>query len=65
MTDRVNCPMRHENGNCLPHGGFCLAVNDETCEALHNAFQNGRNTVMSEIAQFLAKKNWYRRERND
>lgn len=65
MTDRENCPMRHENGNCLPCGGFCLAVNDEICEALHNAFQNGRNTVMSEIAQFFAKKNWYRRERNE
>jgi hypothetical protein len=29
ILDRANCPMRHENGNCLPAGGFCTAVNDE------------------------------------
>lgn len=28
---RENCPYRHENGNCLPVGGFCLAVADEYC----------------------------------
>lgn len=39
--DRANCPMRHENGNCLPCGGFCAAVNDPICEALHNAFYHG------------------------
>lgn len=41
MTDRENCPMRHENGNCLPLGGFCLAVNDEICETLHQAYHRG------------------------
>ena len=38
---RINCPMRHENGNCLVCGGFCLAVNDAICEALHNAYYKG------------------------
>ncbi len=33
--------MRHENGNCLVCGGFCLAVNDSICEALHNAYYKG------------------------
>lgn len=36
MADRENCPMRLENGNCLPCGGFCTAVNDEICRALHD-----------------------------
>lgn len=39
--DRKNCPMRHRNGNCLPCGGFCTAVNNEICDALHNAYQSG------------------------
>ena len=38
---RKNCPMRHENGNCLVAGGFCTAVNDPICEALHNAYDTG------------------------
>jgi hypothetical protein len=41
MTDRKDCPMRHENGNCLPAGGFCTSVNDSICEALHNAYNCG------------------------
>lgn len=39
--ERKNCPMRHKNGNCMPCGGFCTAVNDEICEALHNAYNSG------------------------
>ena len=37
------CPMRHqENGNCLPHGGFCLnAVSDSACEVMHKAYEMG------------------------
>ena len=31
------CDMRHENGNCLPAGGFCTA-NRNICEALQNAY---------------------------
>lgn len=38
---RKDCPMRHENGNCQPAGGFCTAVNDPICEALHNAYNEG------------------------
>lgn len=49
MSDtRKNCPMRHENGNCLPCGGFCTAVNDEICHALHNAYTKGHNSAMIE-----------------
>ena len=29
---RKNCKYRHDNGNCLKVGGFCLAVSDEHCE---------------------------------
>ena len=43
MVDRKDCPMRHENGNCLPAGGFCTAVNDSICEALHNAYRHGES----------------------
>ena len=38
---REGCVMRHDNGNCLPMGGFCTAVNDAICDALHNAFDKG------------------------
>ena len=41
ITDRKNCPMRHENGNCLPAGRFCTAVNNEICSALHKAYYSG------------------------
>ena len=40
---RKDCPMRHENGNCLPAGGFCTAVNESICEVLHNAYYMGRH----------------------
>ena len=36
-----NCPMRHENGNCLPMGGFCNTLKSELCDALHQAFEKG------------------------
>lgn len=38
---RKDCPMRHENGNCMPAGGFCTANNDCICKALHNAYDDG------------------------
>ena len=38
---RKICPMRHENGNCLPCGGFCTAVNDPICMAVQNAYDMG------------------------
>lgn len=36
-----NCAMRHQNGNCLPAGGFCTA-NANICKALRNAYNMGR-----------------------
>lgn len=44
--NRENCPMRHENGNCTVAGGFCTAVNDPVCEALHNAFDCGHRSAI-------------------
>ena len=48
MAEKTNverhetCPMRHaENGNCLPHGGFCTSVAPLICEAMHHAYQDG------------------------
>lgn len=46
MERKGPCPMRHANGNCLPCGGFCLAVNDEICTALHSAYQRGRTSAL-------------------
>lgn len=41
-VNRADCPMRHaDNGNCLPAGGFCTAVNDPICEAMQNAYHQG------------------------
>ena len=47
---RKDCPMRHsDNGNCLPAGGFCTAVSDPICKALHNAYSCGWYTLYSEV----------------
>lgn len=35
------CPMRHENGNCLPTGGFCTDIDVPICKALLNAYTMG------------------------
>ena len=40
-NNREDCTMRHENGNCLPCGGFCTAVNNEICYALQQAYNKG------------------------
>ena len=53
---RLNCPMRHENGNCLPAGGFCTAVNDAICEALHNAFRHGESSANERMMLALMKQ---------
>lgn len=51
-VDRSECPMRHENGNCTVAGGFCTAVNDPICEALHNAYDCGfRASIADRIAK--------------
>lgn len=39
--DRENCPMRADNGNCLPVGGFCTAVSDIYCEIAHMSYGRG------------------------
>ena len=55
---RKDCPMRHENGNCTVAGGFCTAVNDPVCEALHNAFDCGHRSALRQQEHFrdLTKK---------
>ena len=53
MTDkRKDCPMRHENGNCSVAGGFCTAVNNPICEALHNAFDCGYRSALRQQVHF-------------
>ena len=64
MADRKDCPMRHENGNCLPCGGFCTAVNDSICEALHNAYKHGASDRTSSILKGMAEIAWTRRHNN-
>ena len=58
--DRTDCPMRHtENGNCLPHGGFCTSVSDEICQALHNAYKQGENdTLINFLERFNTSRGW-------
>ena len=60
--------MRHENGNCMPAGGFCTAVNNPICEALHNAYDTGRRAVdvaevraeaIKELAERLVVEKYY------
>ena len=54
---RLNCPMRHDNGNCLPCGGFCTAVNDSICESLHNAFRHGQTAEYERLTLEVIKEN--------
>ena len=44
----MRCPLMHENGNCLPVGGFCTAVQDEICFALRKAYEDGKFDGMRE-----------------
>lgn len=53
---RKDCPMRHENGNCIPAGGFCTAVNDPICEALHNAYECGEDAQREWAILLLAEQ---------
>ena len=50
------CRMRHKNGNCLASGGFCTAVNKPICEALHNAYRMGVDNTVTDLAEWLTKK---------
>lgn len=54
--NRKDCPMRHENGNCTVAGGFCTAVNDPICEALHNAYECGKSDFIDEYKKFMVDK---------
>ena len=54
--ERKDCPMRHENGNCTVAGGFCTAVNDPICEALHNAFDCGVRSQIEWVTLTLAEQ---------
>ena len=38
---RQICPMRHENGDCLPFGECCVLVNDGICCGLRRAYDMG------------------------
>ena len=63
MADRKDCPMRHENGNCLPAGGFCTAVNDSICEALHNAYRHGESDERDRLVLSMMDANAKYQER--
>ena len=60
---RKDCPMRHENGNCLPTGGFCTAVNEPICEALHNAFAHGESEESERLVLSMVEANRKYQER--
>lgn len=54
---REMCPMRHpDNGNCLPAGGFCTAVADSICEALHSAYDLGGFDLLRHIKRDTEKE---------
>ena len=50
MNDRKDCPMRHENGNCLVVGGFCTSVKDLICEIVQHAYTNGYHDGIKTIS---------------
>lgn len=56
MNDRNECPMRHENGNCLCMGGFCTAVSDEVCIAMRSAYLSGQNQAMRDSIAKIEEK---------
>lgn len=50
MVERKDCPMRNQdNGNCLPVGGSCTAVNDSICEAVRSAYTFGGFNICRHI----------------
>ena len=59
---RKDCPMRHpDNGNCLPAGGFCTAVNNIICDALHSAHMRGyvaASEKYTEVVRCKDCKHW-------
>lgn len=64
LIDRKDCPMRHpDNGNCTVAGGFCTAVNDPICEALHNAYDCGRRSIDPESLRAKGRWDWKHRHK--
>lgn len=57
-STRINCPMRHDNGNCLPCGGVCLAVSNEICRGLRNAYRDGANSWMLKQEPTVSDGKW-------
>lgn len=45
-----DCPMRHNNGNCIPNGGFCTSVNQNVCEALQSAYRIGKDDAYKKVS---------------
>ena len=45
------CPMRHENGNCLPVGGFCTSVPANICRAARHGFDFGYADALHRVKQ--------------
>lgn len=58
ITERKKCPLRHENGNCLPIGGFCTANNDAICDGLHIAYYMGLLDAAHRSADDADSKDW-------
>ena len=53
IEERKDCPMRHENGNCLVIGGFCIdGVSDEICHGLHEAYDKGYRDGRNEMIDY-------------
>lgn len=57
-STRINCPMRHENGSCLPCGGSCLAVSNEICRGFRNAYRDGANSWMLKQEPTVSEEKW-------
>ena len=55
MSEIENCPMRHENGNCLPVGGVC-APDRALCSIAQAAY------VLSMCHRHLRASKWARVE---
>lgn len=68
MLNIKNCPLRHQNGNCLAVGGFCTAVSDEICYGLLNAYDHGKNDALEllkgqNIPRCRECKHWQKADR--
>ena len=54
---RKECPLRHENGNCTPCGGFCTAVHSEICRSVQSAYYTGVTAGIEFAKECLKKQN--------